>query len=143
MDEIPMFSFGANMSADSLKSRGVETGLKESRRAILRDYDLVFDMEPQGLFFKEGYYANVTPCPYSEVHGVVFWITRAGLAHLDGFESPRYERRWATVELYDGGDEIGVMIYQQQPGERNEGKPGRRYIKTLIDGAEKAELSDK
>lgn len=31
---IPMFSFGANMSKDSLRSRGVETASKEPLRAV-------------------------------------------------------------------------------------------------------------
>ncbi|EER06261.1 conserved hypothetical protein [Perkinsus marinus ATCC 50983] len=137
-----MFSFGANMSKDSLQSRGVETASKEPLRAILVDFDLVFDMEPREIFVKEGCYANVRPSLGAKVHGVVNYLSRSGLERLDDFESPHYERRWVKVQLYEAdGEVMEAMLYIQPQREQGiEGLPGRRYLKTLIAGAVKADL---
>ncbi|KAF4662004.1 hypothetical protein FOZ61_002819 [Perkinsus olseni] len=142
LTEVPMFSFGANMSTDSLRSRGIETGGKGPLRAVLTEYDLVFDMEPREIFIIEGCYANVRRSLGGRVHGVVNFLTRKGLQRLDDFESPFYERRWVTVQPYEG-DALKAMIYKQPDnGERREGRPGRRYLKTLIAGAEKSGLDE-
>ncbi|KAF4742866.1 hypothetical protein FOZ62_028389 [Perkinsus olseni] len=146
--EVPVFSFGANMSLASLKSRGVPVSDdREPIRATLDDHELAFNLAPVHIAAYEGHYGNVRLKQGAKVHGVVVWFPPAGLRELDTREGPSYDRRWTQVTPYatSAAEPIKVMIYVQTqsfPGVSvlKDGLPGRRYLMTLVTGADRAGL---
>ncbi|EEQ97354.1 hypothetical protein Pmar_PMAR005661 [Perkinsus marinus ATCC 50983] len=148
-DEVPVFSFGANMSRASLRSRGVAVSDKEPVKATLEDYELVFNSAPVRTVAYEGHYGNIRPKEGSKVHGVVVWFPRVGLEELDKREGPSYDRRWSVVVPYDASlQPLPSMVYIQTQSFPSvsileDGLPGRRYLMTLVTGADRVGLSSR
>jgi gamma-glutamylcyclotransferase (GGCT)/AIG2-like uncharacterized protein YtfP len=138
---VGMFSYGANLSHESLTNRGV--CVVKSERAILKDYRLVFNKVSQsGL--ESGTYANVEPQEGSEVHGALHLMTVADVQKLDKVEGPGYGRLQLKVHTYDNEEVIAHTYLQTESYPVSpliEGSPGERYIKLIIFGAKQTKLA--
>ncbi len=106
----------------------------EWRAGRLAGYRLRFNLDgrPRGRAAP----ANIEPDPGSEVWGVLYRITRAGLLHLDsteGVPGGRYRHLWAEAEDA-GGLAVRAVTYIAD-GKPEDGNPSLRYITLLRDGA--------
>ncbi len=133
-DEIWYFAYGANMHDSAFKER---RGMRpmEWRAGRIRGYRLRFNLEgrPRG----KAAPANIAPDPESEVWGVLYRITCAGLVHLDsteGVPGRRYRQLWAEAEDIDG-HRLSAVTYITD-GKETDGNPSLRYITLLRDGAQ-------
>ena len=80
--------------------------------------------------------ANICPDPNTEVWGVLYRITRAGLVQLDateGVPGRRYRHLWFDAEDIDGRPLKAVTYIAD--GLPTDGHPSLRYLTLLRDGA--------
>ena len=148
---VTVFGYGSNMSPEGMASKGL-TPLR-SRRAILDDWKLSFNMRYAGLC--DPAMANVEPCAGGAVHGVATTFTPDDLAKLDE-EEICYERVTVPVRAYaaDGGEAFEADVYQftqavlearpflKEILSVEEHPPGRRYLNLLTGGARKENLDE-
>lgn len=105
-DTVYYFAYGANLLNASLQSRGIESN--EQRRAVLKDYELVFDIEgfPAIASFERTFnlnyylhsiltssngfvsagYANIRPAKGRIVYGLLHTLKSEDLEILDNLE---------------------------------------------------------
>ncbi len=132
-DEVWYFAFGANMHDSAFRGRrGVRPA--EWRPGRIKGYRLRFNLEgrPRGRAAP----ANIAPDLEAEVWGVLYRISRAQLLHLDrteGVPGWRYRQLWLEAEDLDGVA-LSVVTYIAEGGEED-GRPSRRYITLLREGA--------
>lgn len=132
------FGYGSNMSAISLRAKGVEP--TESVPAMLSGWRLVFNIPD--FFSIEGCTGNIERAPNDEVHGVLHECDDEQLAVLDRLEAlgVSYARTTLAVTTYDGRA-IDAQVYVGLPQRLSrEGKPSNRYRRILLTGAEAAKL---
>ncbi len=132
-DEVWYFAYGANMHDSAFRERRGMRAL-EWRAGKIAGYRLRFNLEgrPRGRAAP----ANIVAEPGSEVWGVLYRITRAGLLHLDsteGVPGRRYRHLWADAGDADGRAMRAVTYIAD--GGPEEGNPSLRYITLLRDGA--------
>jgi hypothetical protein len=128
------FAYGSNLNPEQLAERC--PGHRVVGRAVLRDHVLRFRGYGRDW---EGAVATVEPRPGSDVHGVVFALTRAHYDALDGYEgcdgpgaeTNLYDRVPARVEL-EGGRPVDVLTYVMRP--HPEATPSRRYRDAILAG---------
>eukprot|EP00299_Pterocystis_sp_00344_P012252 c5853_g1_i1.p1 GENE.c5853_g1_i1~~c5853_g1_i1.p1 ORF type:complete len:295 (+),score=49.89 c5853_g1_i1:23-907(+) len=139
--EVCTFAFGANMSVDSLRNRGIES-LRQERGKLLH-HELVFNVASTVKFDGDSRFGNVAEREGSVVHGVVHWVHPKGIAILDQMEGTAYDRISREVELYDG-TKLSALIFIQTKsftdGPLLPGLPSKRYLKLLTHGAKCANL---
>ena len=81
--------------------------------------------------------ANISSDPDAEVWGVLYEITRADLVHLDfteGVPGRRYRHVWVDTHDTDGR-QVRAVTYTAE-GAPTDGRPSKRYITLLCEGAE-------
>ena len=132
-DEIWYFAFGANMHDSAFRERRRMRPL-EWRAGRITGYRLRFNLEgrPKGRAAP----ANIEPSDESEVWGVLYRITRKDLIWLDATEGVgrgRYRPLW-TEATDKAGIRLLCVTYIAK-GENADGRPSRRYITLLRDGA--------
>lgn len=143
IDMFRYFGFGSNLSAVSLRAKGVEP--LASRPAILRGWRLRFNV--QHFFRHEGGVGNIEPTGNRDDHvlGVLYDCPDEALAPLDATEAcgHGYDRITVEVEargLEEGGP-IDALTYIGMPAFIDDGcLPSRRYLNIVIDGARQAGL---
>lgn len=138
-DEVWYFAFGANMHDGVFRERR-QMRPREWRAGRIRGYRLRFNLEgmPKGRAAP----ANIEPDPASEVWGVLYRITRRDLVWLDHTEAVpvwRYTHLWTEAEDRDGRRLAPVVTYIAHGGD-TDGRPSRRYITLLREGARAHEL---
>jgi len=139
------FGFGSNMSARSLRAKGVEP--LASQRAVLTGWRLRFNV--QHFFRHEGGVGNIeyTGNPRDRVPGVLHQCCDEALALLDDAEA--YGHGYDRIE-------VGVEPDHRSPTERhtvpaltyvgmpefidNTRLPSRRYLNIVLEGARQAGL---
>lgn len=89
-----------------------------------------------------GHYATVRSSSGSAVHGVLWRLTPADEAALDGFEGVAKGFYWkdsVQVERADGAA-VTAMIYR--PVDDTPGAPSRRYLERIIEVATQLEFPE-
>lgn len=129
------FAYGSNMSTAYLTNiRGVYPLDKET--AKLRGYKLTFSL--RGPNWIEPGFANIAPADNGFVEGVVYTLDQAAYERVVLSEPDEY--RQVTVDLVtaDGRTIQAVTLVGPNQGEF---QPSKRYLKTLVKGAQENELS--
>lgn len=136
-DEVWYFAYGANMHDSAFRER---RGMRpvEWRAGRIKGYRLRFNLD--GRPIGKSTPANVCVDPTTEVWGVLYRITQAGLVHLDATEGRRYRHAWIDAEDIDG-QPIKVVTYLAS-GKPTDGNPSLRYITLLREGAKRHGLPD-
>jgi gamma-glutamylcyclotransferase len=126
------FAYGANMDDATFRlRRGIDA--RECRRGRVAGYRLRFNLEgrPKGRSAP----ANIEPDPAAEVWGVAYRITRRQLLRLDATEGvPGQGYRHTEVRVDTDGGPVQAIAYIARGGAAD-GKPSRRYLNLLRDGA--------
>ncbi len=133
-DPVWYFAFGANMHPEVFCGRRGMSA-QESRVGCLRDYRLRFNVP--GLPRGRAAPANIEARTGDEVWGVLYKITQRELVWLDHTEAVpvwRYTHLWTCAEDADGRAVTPVVAYIARGGE-TDGRPSRRYITLLREGA--------
>src|ERR1700758_3619850 len=132
-DEIWYFAYGANMHDSAFRvRRGIQP--LEHRTGHIKGYRLRFHLEgrPRG----KAAPANLHRDPDAEVWGVLYRITRRDLMRLDSTEGvPGRGYRHILVEVEDMDNRRVPAIAYMAQGKDVDGKPSRRYLMLLRDGA--------
>jgi gamma-glutamylcyclotransferase (GGCT)/AIG2-like uncharacterized protein YtfP len=127
------FAYGSNLNLPQMQRRCA--GYVIVGRATLNDHTLVF---PRRYSSWNGGVAGIQPSPGEKVEGAVYDLTETHMASLDRYEGVadhHYERRNVTVQFPDGRREQVITYFAlPQPGEPF--KPSKKYMTTIIDGAE-------
>jgi gamma-glutamylcyclotransferase len=132
--QIWYFAYGANMHDATFRlRRGIDA--RECRRGRVAGYRLRFNLDgrPKGRSAP----ANIEPDPTAAVWGVAYRITRRQLLRLDATEGvPRRGRgyRHAAVRVDTDSGPVEAITYIAR-GRAADGKPSRRYLNLLRDGA--------
>lgn len=132
------FAFGSNMSATTLRDRGVTAEL--AGPALLRDHRLAFTL-PSVRW--TGRAADVLPARGYEVWGVLWHLSDPNA--LDPFER-RYDRVGWDVEQGGDGRQVAVSRrvfgYTVKPELRasDEAPPAPEYLRRMVEGATEAGL---
>lgn len=135
------FGYGSNMSATSLKAKGVEPLSAEP--AILKDWKLAFNIPD--FFLIEGGTGNIIPAEGEEVHGVLYACREEHLSVLDSLEAigVNYRRVKVLVETYSGRSVSSYAYTGIEERLRDGCQPSRRYLNILRGGAEQMGLDPK
>jgi gamma-glutamylcyclotransferase (GGCT)/AIG2-like uncharacterized protein YtfP len=128
------FAYGSNLDPVQMEERC--PGHEVVGRAVLRGHALRFRGYGRDW---EGAVATVEPAEGHDVHGVVFALTGAHYALLDGYEgcdgpgaaSNLYDRVATRVEM-EGGELVDVQTYVMR--RHPEGAPSRRYRDAIVRG---------
>jgi gamma-glutamylcyclotransferase len=132
-DAIWYFAYGANMHDSAFRvRRGIQP--VEHRSGHIKGYRLRFNLDgrPRG----KAAPANLHPDPEAEVWGVLYRITRRDLIRLDSTEGvPGRGYRHVEIEAEDCNGRIIQAITYIAQGKEVDGKPSRRYITLLREGA--------
>jgi cation transport regulator ChaC len=132
-DAIWYFAYGANMHDSAFRvRRGIQP--VEHRSGHIKGYRLRFNLDgrPRG----KAAPANLHPDPEAEVWGVLYRITRRDLIRLDSTEGvPGRGYRHVEIEAEDYNGRIIQAITYIAQGKEVDGKPSRRYITLLREGA--------
>lgn len=140
-DELWYFAFGANMHDSVFRGRRQMTPA-EWRPGRLKGYRLRFNLEgrPKGRAAP----ANIESAAGSEVWGVLYRISRRELVWLDHTEVvPGWKYRHLWMEAEDRqGHRLSPAVTYIANGAGNDGRPSRRYITLLREGARQHELPD-
>lgn len=138
-DEVWYVGYGANMhDAVFRRQRGMEP--LEWRPGRIRGYRLRFNLEgrPRGRAAP----ANIEPDPDSEVWAVLYRITRRDLVWLDHTEVVpgwHYRHLWTEAEDREGNVLAPAVAYIAA-GDEHDGRPSRRYLALLREGARAHDL---
>ncbi|MEG3641596.1 gamma-glutamylcyclotransferase family protein [Magnetococcus sp. PR-3] len=135
------FGYGSNINLTSLRAKGVVP--HASRKAILRGYKLVFNV--QHWFRHEGGVGNIVPSnnPDDRVEGLVHDCDDEHLELLDAVESygVGYDRIEVPLETSQGPTQaltyVGIPSYLN-----NDCLPTRRYLNIILKGATAAGLNE-
>ena len=130
------FAYGSNLEPVQMAARC--PGHRVVGHAVLHDHALRFRGYGRDW---AGAVATIEPSPGARVHGVVFAITAAHYASLDGYEgydgpgaaTSLYDRIATRVELADGRA-VDVETYAMRADNQPAGAPSRRYRDAIIAG---------
>lgn len=130
------FAYGSNMERVQMK-RLCPKGRFVSK-AKLPDHELAFTKMST---YWGGGVADLRPAKGKVVEGVLWEITEQDLKALDEYEGypTAYIRKSVKVEAPDGKKIEAIAYFAAKPG--REYAPSKRYMKTLIQGAEEHDLS--
>lgn len=134
MKALHYFAFGANMSSDVLRRRGVVVLSREPAR--LRGYRLVFDLA--GISWVEPAFASIVPDPEHDVHGVLYRLTPDQLDRVDSYEG----RGYSFIEVEVEGERSGIQRSSTYQTRRPASglRPSRRYLRVISQGARENDL---
>lgn len=129
------FAYGSNMSTAYLTNiRGVYPLGRES--AKLSGYKLTFSL--RGPNWIEPGFANIARADDSFVEGVVYTLDEAAYERVVLSEPDDYRQVIVDVATPDGKMVQAVTLVGPDQGEF---RPSKRYLKTLVKGAQENELS--
>lgn len=140
-DEVWYVAYGANMHDTVFRARRRMVPL-EWRPGRITGYRLRFNLEgqPKGRAAP----ANIEPEVGSEVWGVLYRITRRDLVWLDHTEVVpgwRYRHLWTQAEDR-AGNRLAPAVTYIADGMMTDGRPSRRYITLLREGARSHDLPE-
>lgn len=138
-DDVWYFGYGANMHDMVFRERR-QMAPREWRPGRLEDYRLRFNLEgrPKGRAAP----ANIEAAPGAEVWGVLYRLTRRDLLWLDHTEVVpgwKYRHLWTEAED-DQGNRLRPAVTYIADGAATDGRPSRRYITLLREGARQHDL---
>jgi cation transport regulator ChaC len=122
------FAYGSNLKRERLKKR-IGKWRKE-RKAILRDYELVFGKGWGGHFTGK---ANIQKKPKGRVEGVIYLVTEQQLKKLDRREGVPWVYERITVKVESEGERIPAETYRMVEM-MCPLKPSRDYLDLVLDG---------
>lgn len=129
------FAYGSNMSTAYLTNiRGVYPLDKET--AKLSGYKLTFSL--RGPNWIEPGFANIAPADNGFVEGVVYTLDQAAYERVVLSEPDEYRQVMVDLVAADGRTIQAVTLVGPNQGEF---QPSKRYLKTLVKGAQENELS--
>lgn len=102
----------------------------ESQAAVLEGYALRFVQ--RGLPGLEPAFASVVECPGERIHGVLYTLSASDMRRLDSIERS-YDR--IPVRVTTARGEVLATAYRSKRPRTTEGRPSRRYLGLLIEGA--------
>ncbi len=129
------FAYGANMCSSVLhRRRGIQP--LSATVACAPDYALAFNMP--GIRIIEPFFANLVPRPGAVAYGVLYALSPMALQTLRRLEGGAYldsllHVRTCAGELVEAHAYVGAA-------NRPEGRPSRRYLRLLIEGAREHDL---
>lgn len=123
------FAFGANMARRVLVERRGIVPI-ESQAAVLEGHALRFVQ--RGLPGLEPAFASVVAAPGERTHGVLHTLTATDMRRLDAIERS-YDRIPVVVRVSSG--EVEATTYRSRRPRATEGRPSRRYLGLLVEGA--------
>jgi gamma-glutamylcyclotransferase (GGCT)/AIG2-like uncharacterized protein YtfP len=135
------FAFGSNLDPEQMQRRC--PGSKVVGLAALRDHRLSYPLTSHDW---GGGVAGVHAAHGETVWGVLYDVSEADLASLDGYEGFRgpgdqhnlYDRETTTVELTrpdDGSIPRRVRAWIYLARQANPARPSRRYLDAIVRGA--------
>lgn len=136
MFHVLYFAYGSNLDHEQIKSRC--PGSEYLFRAKLPGYRLLFDghSERRGCSV-----ANIVQDLEGHVWGGVFRMTDEDLVQLDKYENHPHSYKRSVVKVTDDhGKEHDVLAYHRLHDK--EGKPNKRYIQHIINGAKHCGLPE-
>jgi gamma-glutamylcyclotransferase len=128
------FAYGSNLSTAQLRDRiGEEFAFACVAR--LDGYRLTFDKRSS----RDGSgKCNISRAPGHAVYGVVFEISDAGMAELDGSEGG-YHLETLPVQSISG-DEVAACTYIADNPSAEPLRPTKRYLGVVLEGAREHKL---
>lgn len=130
------FAYGSNMSARQMGERC--PGAESMGLAVAEGWQLRFDRPSRRW---GGHVADIVETPGSATWGVLWRVTTAHLAALDGFEgvaTGAYRRINLVVEQPDHGDLRAESYAVCEPGDP--GHPSIAYLEVILEGAMEHQL---
>lgn len=127
------FAYGANMSPETLKRRGVSP--IRSVAASLHGYSLKFSH--RGLLFTEPAFANIEADAQGIVYGVAHELATGELERLDKIEGAEYQHVDVVIEASAGSLQARAYL---DPYPVSGLKPSRRYARVCIAAARHHQL---
>lgn len=133
--KIYYFAYGSNLSFKQMLKRCPHSTFVA--KANLANHQLAFTGYSSRW---GGGVATIIKQPGSTVWGVVYALDKDCLTKLDGFEGLRYKvyKRKNAVCRFTNGKKRSVHVYIREP--RRWSHSNRKYLRTIIDGAENFEL---
>lgn len=129
------FAYGSNMSTAYLTNiRGVFPLDKEA--AKLSGYNLTFSL--RGPNWIEPGFANIAPADDGLVEGVVYTLDQAAYERVVQSEPDEYRQVMVDLVTADGRTIQAVTLVGPDQGDF---QPSKRYLKTLVKGAQENALS--
>ena len=142
------FAYGSNMNPDQMRSRA--PGHHVAGLAALREHRLIFPLYSNTW---GGGVSSIQLHHGETVWGVLYEVSEEEMGTLDGFEGYRgpgnqhnvYDREHVTVELVRPDDgsfprRVRADLYVARPS--NPSPPSRRYLDTLLAGAQHHHLPE-
>ncbi|HTI84031.1 MAG TPA: gamma-glutamylcyclotransferase family protein [Acetobacteraceae bacterium] len=127
------FAYGSNMHHSAFRERR-RMKPTEWRVGRLQGYRLRFNLE--GRPIGKAAPANICSDGSCEVWGVLYRITRRELLRLDSTEGvPGRNYRHILVPVEDANGNMVTAVTYMAKGREADGRPSRRYITLLRDGA--------
>lgn len=128
-EKIWYFAYGSNLNVPQLLTRIGEW--EASKRAILKDYKLTFDVFSSGW---NGGVADIVSSLGEQVYGVIYSIDSNQLKRLDTYEGvPTFYKQITVKVEKEGGELIDAITYIVV----NKGgfiAPTKKYLETIING---------
>lgn len=136
------FAYGSNMNLKWMRS--IKVHPISHVPAILRDYDLQFNLcFPSQIGVVSGF-ANIMPKKGSDVHGVLFKLPKKSLWRMNLAEGAfvgMYKTQKVEL-LHPDGHMVSAITYVSTSTSENV-KPGTRYLNRVIEGAKFHKLPEK
>ncbi|MEZ8220541.1 putative conserved protein YtfP, gamma-glutamylcyclotransferase (GGCT)/AIG2-like family [Candidatus Fervidibacteria bacterium JGI MDM2 JNZ-1-D12] len=130
------FAYGSNMKHSQMRDR-CGKGWRFLKRAYLPGYKLVFDGYSEKW---KGAVANVVKSEGETVWGGLFEVTEECIGKLNKCEGhPKHYKRQKLQVFDDDGNCYTAYVYLREP--QGQGKPSRKYLEALLQGAKDCGLS--
>jgi len=125
------FAYGSNLARSRIAQR---TGAAPpARPACLHHYRLTFNVRADDAVF-----ANIVPCPQAIVWGTAYWLNRAMMSALDGYEGVAagcYRRAVVAVATVDGENLMAETYVGGACFLGLVGRPSDAYLQLILGGA--------
>lgn len=143
------FAYGSNLNQEDLnlwcirhKRPKIDLAAKKPHKVMLDGFELVFDY-----FSKISRKCGVADLKKSEgkyVEGVLFEMSEEEMKTIDEKEGPKVYHRQKVLVTLKNGQRVEATTYMVKDELRGNGHvpPSNGYLKLIINGAEKFELSE-
>ncbi len=134
-EKVHYFAYGSNLDPNQMEKRGVF--IYESMVGKLSGYELIFPIFSQA---RSCGVADIIPGE-GFVYGVVYTLDMRGMERLDMYEG-FYNRERVKIQTKIGTVEAFTYVVDMPVEEKKETfiTPSKRYIETIIRGAEQHEI---
>ncbi len=133
------FAYGANVNEDEMSRRCSSAEVIST--GVLEDYQIAFLLHSERW---GGGVAGIIPNQGSHVEGIIYRISTDDLKKLDEIENvhqKRYFRSLVNVHTKNGGT-TEAWVYFPNPDANKKVCPSTKYLRTIIEGARRYQLSD-